>query len=654
MMGGEYPYVLYEKDSSINKWTMKCFKSEKDYNTRNGYPRLILEFDTSKDPYTVLGTVNAMDSHDTLVKGKDYVNEFGESSTEGYAPRAVTLDEAATVIPTITESSAVKLSGTYTTEKLTALVNAINSMSTSGGIYFVLDFSTVTGFTEIPENAFNNCKLLTGIIIPSTVTKINDSAFANSGLVSIEIPDSVTQLGTSTFSSCADLRQISFGSGITTLSANTLSFCTKLDGENISFGAYLKTIEDRALNYMSGVKKLVIPDSVETIGNNVFEGNQFMEEISIGKNVSSIGSEVFESCIKLRKISVADGNNYFETLDDVLFTKGKETLVQYPAYKENAVYTVPDGVKTIGRMAFTRLNANLDLYSKIIVPDSVETIERDAFYNAKIKSVVLGNGVKFIKNGAFCGCQWLEEVNIPVGVEEIGDSAFSQCYLLTEVLIPSSVKTIGKKAFNMCKKLESLTINADINIIKERTFYQCTALKSINIPKSVTEIENSAFNMCSSLETVSFEDNSQLKIIGASAFSGCSSIKVLVIPDSVEEIGVGGFAGLSSLEDLTIGSNVKIIDKNGFVSATSLKSVTIPSSVTKIGQNAFSVTKKNAVSILESVTFSDTTGSWYATSSTDYTGGEKIEGFPSSTDKAANATALNTTYKGKYLYKVSE
>ena len=238
--------------------------------------------------------------------------------------------------------------------------------------------------------------------------------------------------------------------------------------------------------------------------------------------------------------------------------------------------------------------------SSITIPDNVTSIGKQAFWNSEIEKVTLGTGLKSLSNCCFLTATKLTEVNIP----------------------------------------ETITV------IEASAFQGCTALKSVSIPSSVTNIQLQAFLGCSALETIIIPDS--VTTIGQAAFRNCTSLKSIAIPNGVEEIGKQMFDGCKALESVTLGSGVKTINANAFSNTTSLKSITIPSQVTKISKNAFTKTS------LESVTFADTTGTWYATDSTDYTGGDKIEGFPSATDLASNATALNTTYKAKYLYKASE
>ena len=102
---------------------------------------------------------------------------------------------------------------------------------------------------------------------------------------------------------------------------------------------------------------------------------------------------------------------------------------------------------------------------------------------------------------------------------------------------------------------------------------------------TVTSIGNCAFSGCSGLTSVTIPDS--VTSIGTSAFNNCSSLTIVTIPNSVTSIGVGAFGGCSSLTSVTIPDSVTSIESSTFYNCSSLTSVTIPGSVTSIGYYAF-------------------------------------------------------------------
>ena len=121
--------------------------------------------------------------------------------------------------------------------------------------------------------------------------------------------------------------------------------------------------------------------------------------------------------------------------------------------------------------------------------------------------------------------------------------------------------------------------------IGELAFSSCSALTSVTIPNSVTSIGKSVFYGCSSLTSVTIPNS--VTSIGKSVFYYCKNLKSVTIPNSVTSIGDSAFDGCRSLTSITIPNSVTSIGDYAFSDCSSLTSVTIPNSVTSIGWWAF-------------------------------------------------------------------
>ncbi len=216
------------------------------------------------------------------------------------------------------------------------------------------------------------------------------------------------------------------------------------------------------------------------------------------------------------------------------------------------------------------------------------------------------------------------EYTVPDGVTEIGDGAFKNCKTLTKITIPDSVTRIGHNAFSGCTSLTSVTLPfvGDLKtgisrthfgylfgaddftkqnkyvptslktvvltgepIIDSNAFSGCTGLTSVTIPNSVTSIGASAFSGCTGLTSVTIPDS--VTSIGSKAFSGCTGLTSITIPDSVTSIDASAFKGCTGLTSVTIPNSVTSIGSSAFEGCTGLTSITIPNSVTSIGSFAF-------------------------------------------------------------------
>lgn len=135
---------------------------------------------------------------------------------------------------------------------------------------------------------------------------------------------------------------------------------------------------------------------------------------------------------------------------------------------------IPAGVTKIGKSAFAYC-----LLTSITIPDSVTTIEGDAFYNCySLATVTFGDNSQLTTIGgyAFSYCSSLTSITIPDSVTSIGSHAFYGCSALTSITIPDSVITIGDHAFGNCSSLNSTTIPDSVTTIGEDAFAGCFKL----------------------------------------------------------------------------------------------------------------------------------------------------------------------------------
>ena len=181
----------------------------------------------------------------------------------------------------------------------------------------------------------------------------------------------------------------------------------------------------------------------------------------------------------------------------------------------------------------------------------------------------------------------------------------------TEPTIPTDINVFGanivSNTYNAEKECWVIKFDGDVTQIGEYAFSDCTSLTSVTIPDSVTLIGFGAFRDCTSLTSVTIPDS--VTKIGYSAFEGCTSLTDVTIGNGVTEIGINVFRACKSLKEFrgkyaTDDGRCLIIDNTLIAYANaSGTTFTIPDGVTTIGNNAFETCSNlTSVSIPESVT----------------------------------------------------
>lgn len=248
--------------------------------------------------------------------------------------------------------------------------------------------------------------------------------------------------------------------------------------------------------------------------------------------------------------------------------------------------TIPNTITTIGESAFDSCYG----LTSITIPNSVTTIDTKAFYFcSELISVNFGNSVTSIHNEAFSYCSKLTSITFPDSITAIGNDAFYSTPWLNN--LPDGLSYVGLVAFKYKGTMPDgtiITLRDDTKGIAGGAFSSCSGLTSITIPNTVVNIGDYAFFNCSGLTSITLPDS--LTAIGSHTFYGCSELRgVLTIPNSITTIGERAFWNCYRLTgELIIPNSVTSIGEHAFESCDGFTRLTIPNSVTYIGGYAFS------------------------------------------------------------------
>ncbi len=556
----------------------------------------------------------------------------------------------------------------------------------------------ITSGTNIGKYTFSSCSSLTSITIPVSVTSIGEEAFFHCSLkniyyegtiedwchisfsiqanytifssftsnnhfylrnndndweemTSINIPDTITEIGQYQFSGFNSVTSITISNSVTSIGSRAFSRCSSLTSITCPFvGASLNEVEDAFLGYIFGATSYqqnlyFVPESLneviitggESIVASAFSGCSSLESITITESVTNIGKYAFSGCNNLTSVTI--GNNVTSIGESAFSGCSNLENVCYEGNLEDwcniNFYSIGDSNPMFYASYFCIRNSNYEW--------------------EEVTSIEIPNTVTEIGTYQFCGFDNVTSITIPDSVTSIGNGAFYMCYRLVEIFNYSSLSifkgstnngSIGyyakviytieeesnlitkdnyvffKDSSNKYNLVKYSGIESNIILpkdiegnnyeINQSAFRDCSSLESITIPNSVKSIGESAFSGCSNLENVFYEGTIEnwcnISIISnpvyyASHFYLKNSndkweeVTSIEIPNTVTGIGTYQFCGFDNVTSITIPDSVRIIGASAFSGCSSIESITIPNNLTSIGERAFS-----GCSSLESIT----------------------------------------------------
>ena len=519
-------------------------------------------------------------------------------------------------LPAVTEIHAYAFSKIFATdfvisEDITlidtgAFMNCTNlkAINKNDGVADV-DLGNMKKLAEIGKQAFAGCSSIVSLRLSGTITKINDSAFSKlTTLANVKFNDNgeagTTELGSSVFSGCTNLVEVSTAKNVGIIGSSAFSGCIKLMRLNLAEG--LQIIKKDAF---AGCTRLegALPEGVNekyssASGAKVMLPNE-KSVLEIPGTVTAIEDSAFANCYSADETLQADGEK--EPSDYKIGIKAVHiagnpagTTIGASAFagcQNLTKLTLGEGVTGLGDSALkdTRLE-------EITIPPTFETgtAKNSPFTsgeNSTLRKVTFADGIQVIPQYFLSNITTLTKIEIPASVQKIGDHAFADCSNLTAVTfkepadsklttidtsafegcslmtlfkLPEGVTTINASAFKDCKKISLTDLPTGLITIGNAAFENCTMLRVGELP-AITALGTAAFKNCVNLPFLSV-DTSNLAEINATAFEGCTGLRSVQINGGEKKqttIADGAFATCNSLKWLDI-ENVKSIGKNAF------------------------------------------------------------------------------------------
>ncbi len=496
--------------------------------------------------------------------------------------------------------------------------------------------------TILGNYAFQDCTALKNITIGAGVKEIGKWTFSKTGIESIVIPATVKKIGYAAIYECPELTTITLNEGLEVIDEWAFSYNPKLT--SITIPNSVTSIGNYALAYLD-IETLTLPTSLETIGNHAFDG-LLIKTITIPEGVTSIGDGAFYNCEYLETVNFA-GNKvetigasafeYCPVLKDVSIPTAV-TKIGDKAFKDTAIsyVSIPASVTSIGNMVFYNC-ANLTEISVASANTAYKAVNKMLVdsTNSIIACPMTITGEVTVEEGlnigayAFAGCTGITKVILPYTAIDIGTYAFYNCSALTEIVIPKELENIGAYAFVGCEALTSVDLSNVVTL--GEAFAADSGITEVVVGGKLTTVEEGTFDGMigvtfaeglTELPLKAFYNNTTLKkivlpqtlvTIGNQAFEGCTGLTELVIPDSVKEIGYAAFKNATNLEKVVLGVGVETIGNNAFEGTEKLVDFDLNKTIVSLGNSAFKNSGIQTITIpasLESVGASTSTGSF--------------------------------------------
>ena len=368
-----------------------------------------------------------------------------------------------------------------------------------------------------------------------------------------------------------------------------------------------------------------IPNTVTILYWMSFAKCNNLREINIPESVSDIKSVPVVQCPSVEKINVSEKNNYYRSVDGVLFSKDMSQLIYYPSNKKGDTYKIPDEVKEFPEdvncgvfnynqnLKSITINASVNLFTDYFVPlsqfDYASKLEA-IYVDSKNPYLTSDNGILYSKDKtilvSYPANYSQTKYVMPDNVCEMSFNAFYGAKNLKEIQLSEKlgVSTYSVQYFLGCEKLESINVPESNNdfytvdgvLFRKRDFDgldnpslisypQNKKDSKYEVPKTIKSVERSAFEGNTNLSTVIIPDN--VEEINYSAFMDCTSLSKVVLPSNLKEIAYYTFSNCSSLTDIDIPASITTVGACAFLNCSSLKNVTIPFNVTEIMIYAF-------------------------------------------------------------------
>lgn len=436
---------------------------------------------------------------------------------------------------------------------------------------------------EIGDYAFRNNTALTTVSLGGNIKTIGGFAFYKTSVSSINIPNNVTIIGESCFAENTKLEKVTIGTGCKELPTNVFSGCSALASVVLNDG--LETISDAAFANCKSLESISIPGTVGTIGTTQTSGPDKLPFY----NCASLKSVKFEDGTLPLTLGVWYRDGYDELEGCGLFDScpleevyiGRNISYKKVGYAHGYQRDFNESPIRYGYSAFY----NQPNLTKVTISSSVTEIPASLFYkNASLTLTSLPK-VKKIGASAFQDCSKLTTLNLGQDLQVVGNDAFNGCSNVTKLTFPDATTTIGARAFQNCSSVTEVTVGKELKTIGASAFLNCKSFTALLLPDEFTTMGESAFENCIKLTVAKL--GKSLTAVPARAFKNCIALSEMRVPATAKSIGDEAFYNDYTLAVVSMKEGLETIGERVFYNNRGILEFSIPGTVTSIGQNSF-------------------------------------------------------------------
>ena len=421
---------------------------------------------------------------------------------------------------------------------------------------------------------------LSTIEVPNTIDEIGAFSFYNFvNLEYVSIPNTIVYIGESAFRGCELLKELTIPSSVTRIGSHTLFGCYSLEKLTIPFvGLRLDGTGNTHFGYIFGASSYqanptYVPASLKTliitggkkIGAHAFENCIGLTNITIPSSIEIIGESAFNNC---------------EALENVYFNGEIEDWLKF-----NFVEFSNNPMSNAERIYFYNENEGYYEPTELIIPININEIRDYQFYGfSKVKNIVLHDEINYLGYSSFEKCA-VENISIPFIGSNINDYDSCFGYIF-------GAKTYEENKTKIPTTLKKVEIT-QAAVINKNAFYGCDTINEIIIPKTLIEVEESAFDACASLEKVYYRGdlNGWINITFDNMRSNpmyyadkiyfyngveFEEVKEFTIPSNTYTIPSYQFYNFSDVKEVNIHENVSSIGEFAFFGCNSINKITVP------------------------------------------------------------------------------